>query len=279
MQDLAEDAIIETFGGQNLPGGGCMRGLKGKRVVVASGATGIGAATAERLGAEGVKLTVGDINEEGVRATVERIRRAGGTAEAVRFDLNDAASIEALMSSCVKQYGGLDGLVTVGANIQAARNEQGQDLLTMDVANWERTFAVNITGHGLTMRAAIPHMIRAGGGVIANVTSLAAIAGYPGQPAYSSSKAAENALIRHVASRWGKQNIRCNGIAPGWVLTEALKEVVDKKILEREIAAIPSTRLGTPEDMAALLAFLMSDDSAWITGQIININGGGVFRD
>lgn len=256
-----------------------MRGLKGKRIVVASGATGIGAATAERLAADGAKLIVGDINEAGVHATVEHILSVGGTAEAIRFDLADEASIEAMMARCVKQYGGIDGLAIVGANIAAGRLEMGQDLLAMDTANWERTFTVNITGHGLTMRAAIPHMIRAGGGSIANVTSLAGIAGYPTQPAYSSSKAAQNALIRHVASRWGKHNIRCNGIAPGWVVTEAVKEVVDKKILDDAIAALPMTRLGTPEDMAALLAFLLSDDSAWITGQIININGGAFLRD
>jgi NAD(P)-dependent dehydrogenase (short-subunit alcohol dehydrogenase family) len=256
-----------------------MQGLDGKRIVVASGATGIGAATAKRLAAEGARLIIGDINEAGVRMTVDHIRDRGGTAEAVRFDLADEASIAAMMALCVARFGGLDGLTVVGANIDAARKEAGGDLLAMDPHNWQRSFEVNVTGHGLAMRAAIPHMIRSGGGAIANVTSYAAIAGYPGQPAYSSSKAAQHALIRHVARRWGKQNIRCNGIAPGWVLTDAVKEFVEQKILDAEIAAIPLTRLGTPEDMAALLAFLLSEESSWITGQIININGGAAFRD
>jgi len=256
-----------------------MLGLQGKRVVVASGATGIGAAIARRLGTEGACLVVGDINESGVRETVERIKRAGGTAEATRFDLANQGSIEAMMALCLDRYGGLDCLAIVGANIAAAREEGGQDLVAMDSANWERTFDVNITGHGRAMRAAIPHMMRAGGGAIASITSLAAIAGYPGNPAYSASKAAQHALIRHVARRWGKQNIRCNGIAPGWVLTDAVKQVVDQKTLDAEIAAIPLTRLGTPEDIAALMAFLLSDEAAWITGQVIHINGGAAFRD
>jgi NAD(P)-dependent dehydrogenase (short-subunit alcohol dehydrogenase family) len=256
-----------------------MKGLKGKRIVVASGATGIGAATAVRLGEEGVKLTVGDINEPGVRATVERIKQAGGTADAIRYDLADRASIENMIETHVGTYGGLDALVCVGANIGAAQAEAGTDLLAMDPDNWERAFSVTITGNGLAMRAAIPHLLKAGGGAIALVTSAAAHAGYAHGPAYGTSKSAQHALIRHVARRWGKENIRCNGIAPGWVLTEVMLEKVEKKVLDGVLEAVPSPRLGTPQDMAALLAFLVSDDASWINGQIIGINGGEFLRD
>ena len=256
-----------------------MLGLTGRRIVVASGATGIGAATAERLAVEGVRLIVGDVNEAGVTATVERIKRAGGTAEAVRFDLGDKASIETLVETCVVRYGGIDGLVNVGADMAAAVQELQANLLSMNEDHWERTFAINVTGHALTIRAAIPHMIKSGGGSIACVTSAAAIAGLPTQPAYASSKVALHGLIRHVATCWGKQNIRCNGIAPGWVISEAVKKQIDPKVLEDAVASVPHTRLGTPEDMAALLAFLMSTDSEWINGQVIAINGGAHFRD
>jgi NAD(P)-dependent dehydrogenase (short-subunit alcohol dehydrogenase family) len=256
-----------------------MRGLAQKRIVVASGATGIGAATAERLAAEGACVLVGDINADGAAATVERIRKAGGTAEPAWFDLGDPSSIAALIESCVSRFGGIDGLATVGAEIALAQWELGRDLSDMEPEKWERTFAVNVTGHALAMKAAIPHMVRCGGGAIVAVTSAAAVAGFPTQPAYGASKVALHALIRHVAARWGKQNIRCNGVAPGWALSETLKSKIDRKVLDDAVAALPSTRLGTPEDMAAAMAFMLSEDAGWINGQILAVNGGAFFRD
>jgi NAD(P)-dependent dehydrogenase (short-subunit alcohol dehydrogenase family) len=256
-----------------------MRGLTGKRIVVASGATGIGAATAQRLAEEGAKLIVGDINESELKATVSRIRAAGGTAEGVRFDLADPPSIDTLVETCVERYGGLDGLANIGADIEAARKELGQDLLTMDVAFWERTLQVNLIGHALTIRAAIPHLIKAGGGAIVGVSSAAAYGGFADAPAYGVSKAAVNALARHVARRWGKDNIRCNYIAPGWILSEAALRVLDKEKHDAAVAALPLTRLGQPADTGALLAFLLSDDAEWITGQVLSINGGAAFRE
>lgn len=256
-----------------------MRGLAGKRIVVASGATGIGAATAERLAEEGARVVVGDINETGLDATVARIRAAGGVAEAVRFDLADPASIGALIQACVDRFGGLDGLANIGADIEIARKELGQDLLSMDVGVWERTLQVNLIGHALTIRAAIPHLIEAGGGAIVGVSSAAAHGGFADAPAYAVSKAALNALARHVARRWGKDNIRCNYIAPGWILSESALRYLDREKHDAAVAALPLTRLGQPADTGALLAFLLSADAEWITGQVVAINGGAAFRD
>jgi NAD(P)-dependent dehydrogenase (short-subunit alcohol dehydrogenase family) len=256
-----------------------MRGLTGKRIVVASGATGIGAATAQRLAEEGAHVIVGDINESGLKETVGRIRAAGGTAEGLRFDLADAHSIELLVETAAERLGGLDGLANIGAEMEVARKEMGTDLLAMDIADWERSFRVNLIGHALTIRAAIPHLIKAGGGSIVGVSSAAAHSGFADAPAYATSKAGLNALARHVARRWGKDNIRCNYIAPGWILSEAALRFLSKEAHDAAVAGLPLTRLGEPADTAALLAFLLSDDGSWITGQVIAINGGAAFRE
>jgi NAD(P)-dependent dehydrogenase (short-subunit alcohol dehydrogenase family) len=256
-----------------------MKGLSGKRIVVASGATGIGAATAQRLAEEGALVIVGDINEPELEKTVSRIRAAGGTAQGVRFDLADPPTIVALIEACVSRFGGLDGLANIGADIEVARGEMGQDLLGMDIAVWERTMRVNLIGHALTIKAALPHLVRAGGGSIVGVSSAAAQGGFADAPAYAVSKAALNALARHVARRWGKDNIRCNYIAPGWILSEAALRYLDKAKHDVAVAGIPLTRLGTPADTGALLAFLLSADGEWITGQVVAINGGAAFRE
>jgi NAD(P)-dependent dehydrogenase (short-subunit alcohol dehydrogenase family) len=256
-----------------------MRGLSGKRIIVASGATGIGAATAQRLAHEGARVLVGDINERGLESTVSRIRASGGEVEGLRFDLADASSITALVQACVERFGGLDGVANIGADLEVARGELGQDLLGMDVGAWERTLRVNLIGHALTIRAALPYLIRAGGGAIVGVSSAAAHGGFPDAPAYACSKAALNALARHVAQRWGKDNIRCNYIAPGWILSESAREYLDREKHDAAVAGLPLTRLGEPADTAALLSFLLSEDASWITGQVIAINGGAAFRD
>jgi NAD(P)-dependent dehydrogenase (short-subunit alcohol dehydrogenase family) len=155
----------------------------------------------------------------------------------------------------------------------------GVDLLGMEIGVWERTLRVNLIGHALTIKAALPHLIRAGGGAIVGVSSAAAHAGFPDAPAYACSKAALNALARHVAKRWGKDNIRCNYIAPGWILSEAARRYLDRDKHDAAVAALPLTRLGEPADTAALLAFLLSDDGSWITGQVVAIIGGAAFRD
>src|SRR5262245_1284205 len=114
-----------------------MRGLEGKRIIIASGATGIGAATARRLAEEGARVLVGDVNEDGLTGTVERLRVAGGTVEGKWFDLADERSIEQLVDACVDRYGGIDGLVNVGAEMEMARKELGHDLLEMNVEDWQ----------------------------------------------------------------------------------------------------------------------------------------------
>jgi NAD(P)-dependent dehydrogenase (short-subunit alcohol dehydrogenase family) len=256
-----------------------MARLSGKRIIIAGGATGIGAATAERLAAEGAQLIIGDINEAALKATVQKLETAGCAAQAVVFDLTDQSSITALIDACATRYGGIDGLINVGADVEGGRRELDEDILDLDVAKWEKTFRVNLIGYALTARAVIPHMVRGGGGAIVHISSLAAFDGQPRIPAYQTSKVALHALSRHIARRWGKDGIRSNCVAPGYVLTDATLAVINNEELDKLSAALPLPRLGKASDIAAGIAYLISDDSSWVTGQVLSVNGGQVFRD
>jgi NAD(P)-dependent dehydrogenase (short-subunit alcohol dehydrogenase family) len=256
-----------------------MRGLKGKRIIVAGGATGIGAATAERLAAEGAQVLVGDINLTGAEATVQRIGAAGGNAKAARFDLADEASVHVLVRTAVDAFGGVDGLANVGADLSPETIGRDLDLLEMDTAVWERTLRVNLTGFAQTCRAVIPQLQKSGGGAIVNTSSLAAFIGEATRPAYAASKAGINALTRHVARRWGPENIRCNGVMPGAVMSETALRMMSQEFKDRLRASTTLNRLGQPEDLASAICFLLSDDSSWVNGQVWSIDGGANFRD
>jgi len=149
----------------------------------------------------------------------------------------------------------------------------------MDIGIWERTLRVNLIGHALLIRAALPRFIAQRDGAIVSVSSAAAYAGAGEIPAYAASKAGLHALVRHVARRWGKDNIRCNGVAPGLVLTATARAALSQSALDASLAQLPLPRLGRAGDIAAMIAFLLSADAEWISGQIISVNGGFAFRD
>lgn len=256
-----------------------MRGLEGKRILIAGSASGIGAATAIRLGEEGAKLYLGDINEAGAEATADRVRAAGGAATAQRFDLADADSIELLLQSAVSELGGLDGVANVAADLSPATLSNDSPLLEMDPEIWEHTLRANLLGFALINKGAIPHLIQAGGGSIVNTSSGASWVGEAVRPAYAASKAGINALTRHIASAYGKRNVRANSVSPGAVLSETAIATMSEEFKEQMRAGVTVPRLGKPEDLANTIAFLLSDDTEWVSGQVWSVNGGGGFRD
>lgn len=256
-----------------------MRGLKGKRIIVAGGSTGIGAATALRLAEEGAKVLVGSTNPGKLQATVDKIITAGGVARGVHFDFADAASAQNLIQACVDAYGGVDGLANVGADLSHPSVTEGRDLLGTTDDHWDRQFDCNFGGYARTIQAVLPHMIAQRSGAIVNTSSTAAFAGESARPAYAAAKAAINTLTRHVARRWGADNIRCNCIAPGLVLVEKVRENMPESAKQGYIALTPLKRGGEPAEVAAAYAFLLSDDGAWITGQVWSINGGRMMRE
>ncbi len=256
-----------------------MNRFDGKRIVVASGGSGIGAATAERLAREGARLVVGDINEAGATATVERVREAGGVAEAIRYDLADEASTNALMARCVDVYGGIDGLVNVGADLSHETMAGDLDVLDMSVEIWQRTMRVNVIGHALTCREAIRQMVSQGtGGAIVCVSSEAASCGEDTRPAYAASKAAVNALMRQIALRWGKEGIRANCVAPGITMSATAEEQMPAEFKQQWLDLTTLKRFGRPTDLAATIVHLLSDDAAWVSGQVWHVNGGSHFH-
>ena len=248
-----------------------MRGLRDKVVVVAGGATGIGAATCRRLAEEGAKVVVGDINEAAAKQTADAIG-----ARHLRFDITREDDCKALVEHAIGEFGGLDGLFTVAADTskETLGRDSESDLLTVPLDVWQRTLDVNLTGTFLMTRSALPALLERGGGSIVNTLSGLIFYGSPIRPAYLASKAALVALTRHVAARWGKEGIRCNAVAPGFVMTEQVAHNVPQEERDMILAANKSTRHGRPEDIAATVAFLLSDDAEWINGQMQLVNGG-----
>lgn len=251
-----------------------MQGLKGKRVIIAGGATGIGAATAERLGAEGAHVAVADIDLERAEKTATGIVEDGGRAVAYEFDLADRESVDAMVAAAATDLGGVDGLFNVGADVVIANEEKDLSVAEVGDETWRRTFEVNLFGYARTTRAVIPYLLSAGAGSIVNVSSGASVHAFPDRPAYAASKAAVNALTRHTAGKFGKADIRCNALMPGHVLGETQKRTAHTDVLEASLNRILGTRVGDPSDLAAVATFLFSDDAEWITGQIWSIDGG-----
>ncbi|UGQ15050.1 SDR family oxidoreductase [Yinghuangia sp. ASG 101] len=256
-----------------------MRGLAGKVFIVAGGATGVGAGAALRLGEEGAKVVVGDINLPGAEATAEKINKSGGTAIAVHFDLADEATVDRLVATTISEFGTVHGLFNVGADLSPGNLGRDKSVVENDLDVWHRTLDVNVVGYVRTIRAVLPHLVENGGGSIVNCSSGAAVSGGDRlRPAYAASKSAVNSLARHVAGNWGPKGVRCNTVMPGLVMGELQERQKDFELQKRFLDNVPTTRLGRPSDLGAVVAFLLSDDAEWINGQAWAIDGGANMR-
>ena len=252
-----------------------MRGLNGKVGIIAGGARGIGAATARRMAEEGVSVVIGDLLLEQAQSVAEEISANGGKAIAVSLDGTDAKSQAAIVKAAIDNFGRLD---IYHSNL-AGGTEGDVDALNCTEEVLDKSFAINTKSHFLATQAALPAMLESGGGAMLYTSSGAATGGAAWQVAYPMTKNAIHALARHVASRWGKEGIRANVICPGLVLTEAAMIHLTDEYLEQGLEAIPHTRLGKPEDIAAAITFLASDDGEWVNGQVWHVNGGTLKRD
>jgi NAD(P)-dependent dehydrogenase (short-subunit alcohol dehydrogenase family) len=251
--------------------------LAGKVAVVAGGGNGIGAASARRLAAEGAQVVVADIDVAAATRVAASITTSGDLAVPMACDIAEEPSVRDMFEEVARAFGGVDLLHNVAADLSPGTIGRDTDLLEIDLAVWDRTMHVNLRGYVLTMRAAIPMMLARGGGAIVNTSSAAAFVGEAIRPAYGTAKAGINAVTRHVASRWGQEGIRCNVVAPGLIVTETTTEAM-LTVLAETLARNPSGRHGTPDDIAASVAYLLSSDADFINGQVISVDGGITMR-
>jgi NAD(P)-dependent dehydrogenase (short-subunit alcohol dehydrogenase family) len=246
--------------------------LAGKVAIVTGGGGGIGSAVVRRFVSEGAKVAVADVFAESAQAVAGPL---GDAALAVQFDAADPASVEALVEQTVNHFGRLDILHNNAAMTDPAKSMADTDAVTIPVEIWDEIIDINLRGYMLGCKYAIPHMIRGGGGSIINTASNSGSAGDLARIAYGASKGAIITMTKYVATQHGRHNIRCNSVAPGVVLTEALAKTVPglAEIIKRHIL---TPEFGVPDDIAALVAFLASDESRYITGENISISGGGL---
>lgn len=246
-----------------------MRGLGGKVAIVTGGAGGIGQSTAMRLAAEGASVVVADIDLRGAQDVVGRLT---GDGLAVAFDAADDTSVRQVVEATIERFGGVD-ILHNNVAMTAAAWEVDTTLLDTSLDTWDLTWGINLRSYVVATRAAIPHMLRRGGGAVINMSSRAAHEASPGLIAYGTSKAAVTHFTRYVAVQYGRHNIRCNAIAPGLILTAQLVDHAPQRE-ELTLQRLPFPRVGQPEDVAAAVAFLASDDAAFVNGALLPVDGG-----
>jgi 3-oxoacyl-[acyl-carrier protein] reductase len=238
------------------------------RVALVTGASrGIGEATAKRLAAEGAAVLAAARSADALERVVSEIAAAGGRASALPLDLSDPSSLESGVRTALAAHGEIHVLVN-NAGIT-----DDNLILRMSREAWDRVLSTNLTGVFLLTQAVVKGMVRKRYGRIVNVTSVVGIMGNAGQANYAASKAGLIGLTKSVARELASRNITCNAVAPGFVATAMTEKMTDEaraKLAEQ----IPLERLGTPEDVAAAVAFLASEEASYITGAVLNVSGG-----
>ncbi len=255
-----------------------MRGLPGKVIVLAGGAGGIGTATCTRLAEEGATVVVGDIDQGAAEAIASGITAAGGRAVGTGVDVRDEESVARLYGLAVDAFGGVDGTHINAADLRPEVIFSDTDAGDVDLGVFDHTLDVDLRGHLLCARAAIPVLLARGGGAIVHTSSAAAFMGDRTRPSYAIAKSGINALVRHMAARWGKEGIRANAVAPGVVITPTVAARGVSDFQREALKRTPSPRLGRPGDIAAMVAFLLSDDGEWVNGQVVSVDGGSTKR-
>ncbi len=246
--------------------------FSGRVAIVTGAAGGIGEAYARALAAAGASVAVADLDLDRAQAVAASITDGGGTAAAVSVDVSDPASADAMAAFVDETFGGIDHLVNNAAIFGGMKIDS---LLRVDWDYLTRFMSVNLMGALVCTRACYRSMRRRGGGSIVNQSSTAA---YLYSNFYGLAKAGVNSLTQQLAHEVGSLGIRVNAIAPGPIATAAADTVAPPEFIAEMVASFPIKRQGTPDDLVGMCLFLLSDEAAWISGQIFNVDGGQVMR-
>jgi len=245
-------------------------GVRDRVAIITGAARGIGRAIALKLARGGAKLALMDVLEEPLAESVALCIEAGSPdARAYRLDVTDEQAVEETVNRVAEEFGSIDILVN---NAGITRDDL---LMRMETSAWDVVLAVNLKGTFLMTRMAARHMVRGRRGRIVNLASVSGLAGNPGQANYSASKAGVVGLTKTTARELAARNITANAVAPGFIETD-MTAVLPEAVKEKAKANIPLRRMGRPDDVAEAVAFFASDEAAYITGQVIAVDGGMV---
>jgi len=241
--------------------------LSGRVALVTGASQGIGRACALKLAKDGASVAVAARNQEKLNQLVSEITAAGGKAAAFALDVADENSVKGAVKAAIAQFGKIDILIN---NAGITRD---QLVMRMKRVDWDAVLQTNLTSAYLCIQQVIGSMLKQRWGRIINITSVFGQMGQAGQANYAASKAGLIGLTMAIAREVGSRNITCNAVAPGFIET-AMTAVLSDEFKQNAIKQIPLGRVGSPEDVAAAVAFLASDDAAYITGHVLNVNGG-----